>query len=435
MRAQVTCVGAFYLWISTTSATKAERKSHETLQEATMRYFRKRHPLLFFLTVVALGISAGTVPAYLFSGRRGKSDTLTSEEKLLPPLTRVKALGSIGPAGGIIELGVLGPDRLGKLAVREGDVVRQGQRLAVLDSHALRKSEWELAKKQLQEAHERLAGMTLHLQRKIQEIDGAIRQAEAQTPLDAEIQTSKIHVLDRQLAMARDVLQRMRQAGSYTQHELDQQQLTVRQAEEELHGATTLLEKLRQTDEANLDATRARRATARAGLRRAISENPLGSLKTNVELAEQRLNRTVLRAPVKGTVLRILAREGELVGTRPVLQLADTSSMVVVAEVYETDVAAVRTWQASQPVRATAEARFTHGKGRLFHGTVERVSDVVLRNSVFSLDPRRDVDRRVVEVRIRLDKEDCAEAAHFINMQVEVTIEAPLPPGKTGRKA
>jgi len=152
-------------------------------------------------------------------------------------------------------------------------------------------------------------------------------------------------------------------------------------------------------------------------------------------LTEQRLNRTILRAPVQGKVLRILTREGEQVGTHPVLQLADTRSMVVVAEVYETDVAAVRGWYAAQPVRATAKARFAHGKGRLFHGTVEQVSDVVLRNSVFSLDPRRNVDRRVVEVRIRLDKEDCVEAAHFINMQVEVTIEAPASPGTPGHKA
>ena len=53
------------------------------------------------------------------------------------------------------------------------------------------------------------------------------------------------------------------------------------------------------------------------------------------------------------------------------------------------------------------------------------MADLVQKNSAFSLDPRQDVDRRVVEVRIRLDPQFQREAAEFINMQVDVTIRDP----------
>jgi len=42
------------------------------------------------------------------------------------------------------------------------------------------------------------------------------------------------------------------------------------------------------------------------------------------------------------------------------------------------------------------------------------------RNYIFDLDPRADADRRVVVVKIRLDNSE--PAAHFVNLQVTVTI-------------
>ncbi|MEO0843621.1 MAG: HlyD family secretion protein, partial [Cyanobacteria bacterium J06643_5] len=44
------------------------------------------------------------------------------------------------------------------------------------------------------------------------------------------------------------------------------------------------------------------------------------------------------------------------------------------------------------------------------------------KQQIFSTDPIADIDRRVVEVKIRLDKEDSQKVKSFTNLQVEVLI-------------
>src|SRR5262249_49857444 len=149
------------------------------------------------------------------------------------------------------------------------------------------------------------------------------------------------------------------------------------------------------------DAARAQREVIESDLRRAGSETALEALRKSQELANERLRQSVIRAPTAGKVLKTLAREGELVGAQPVFQIADPSEMVAVAEVYETDVTAVRAWlKSGQRVDADVEIKLPGGGGSKFRGRVVSVASLVMKNSSFALDPRQDVDRRVVEVRI-----------------------------------
>src|SRR5947209_3198011 len=48
--------------------------------------------------------------------------------------TRVGALGRLEPAEGVLNLGALTGERLREVRVKQGDAVRQGEVLAVLDS-------------------------------------------------------------------------------------------------------------------------------------------------------------------------------------------------------------------------------------------------------------------------------------------------------------
>jgi HlyD family secretion protein len=163
-----------------------------------------------------------------------------------------------------------------------------------------------------------------------------------------------------------------------------------------------------------------------AELRRAESELPVAALRKSSELAAERWAQTAITSPVKGKVLKILLHEGELVGTQPVFQVADPSVMAAVAEVYETDAKVVRDWwRSGQRVPAEVEIRFPNSGAAKFTGQVTYVADLVAKSSAMSLDPRQEVDRRVVEVRIRLDPQFAAESAQYINMQVDVTILDP----------
>src|SRR6185295_484983 len=126
--------------------------------------------------------------------------------------------------------------------------------------------------------------------------------------------------------------------------ELNQQKLLRDQAEQELNGAKAVLAKIKDANQAAMQAAEAQRDVITADLRRAESELPVAALKKSAELAGERYALTSIRSPIKGKILKIIGREGELVGTQPVFQIADTNSMIAVAEVYETDVKAVRDW-------------------------------------------------------------------------------------------
>ena len=61
-----------------------------------------------------------------------------------------------------------------------------------------------------------------------------------------------------------------------------------------------------------------------------------GEVKAQLQVVDADLEDGVLRAPMAGTVLKILTREGERPSDSVVLELGQTDFMEVVAEVYET---------------------------------------------------------------------------------------------------
>ena len=139
--------------------------------------------------------------------------------------------------------------------------------------------------------------------------------------------------------------------------------------------------------------------------------------KAQLQVVDADLRDGVLRAPMAGTVLEILTREGEQPSDSVVLELAQTDFMEVVAEVYETDISRVRP---GQRARITSE----HGGfGGELSGQVREISRQVNRRDVFSSDPADAVDARVVEVRIALDPSASQRVRNLTRMQVLVRID------------
>jgi HlyD family secretion protein len=142
--------------------------------------------------------------------------------------------------------------------------------------------------------------------------------------------------------------------------------------------------------------------------------------ETSQLTAEENLKLSVIRAPAAGQILKICTYPGEQIGTKAILQMGDTGRMNVLAEIHETDLGAIRVGQRA----AITSPALTGSLG----GTVDEVGWLVNRNSVLDVDPRADVDTRVVEVRVRLD--DVNVVAKLCNLKVHVRIEVgPAPPG------
>lgn len=165
------------------------------------------------------------------------------------------------------------------------------------------------------------------------------------------------------------------------------------------------------TSESQLDVARLVAERAVADLRRARAEIVLA--RADLRQAQEELELTTVRAPVSGQILKIHTRQGERAGADGIAELADTTTMYAVAEVYETDLARVRPGQ-----RATVTLP---NDAKPIAGVVERVGLKVGKLDVLGTDPVAKTDARVVEVEVRLD--DPSRASSVTHMQVTVSID------------
>ena len=334
----------------------------------------------------------------------------------------VFALGRIVPRDGILELcGGMG-DELAECRVAEGDVVEQGQTLAVLGSRALRELELAAARSQLAEAQARAAAEAATADARIAAAELAIEQAEA-IDLDIEAQRKRGELAEANLAVAKKDLERLEGLSRelVTEQQLDHQRLVVRQAQSESDAASALVRKLLRGRELKWKAANQELAAAKESKPKLLAAIPAASLERACELKQAQLDRASILAPADGTVLRVFVQPGEVIGREPVLQMANLDHMAVVAEVYEADVQRV---QLGQPAIVRSPAfRPPHDADGLC-GAVTRIGQIIAAPLLADPNPLATVDRHVIEVRIELDKESARQAAQLINLQVDVFFPA-----------
>lgn len=162
-------------------------------------------------------------------------------------------------------------------------------------------------------------------------------------------------------------------------------------AEQALHVSQARVDSLRERhaliDSASREEDRAR-AKAEVALARA-----------RLQEARAMLEKTVVRSPIDGVVLRRHAKAGESVSTQfdsPIVTLADRSAVRVRMDVDETDVARLHVGQAAY---VTADAFGT----RRFPGKVVRVGQILGKKNVRTDEPTERVDQKVLETLIELE--------------------------------
>ncbi|MCJ2543719.1 ABC exporter membrane fusion protein [Thermostichus vulcanus] len=376
-------------------------------------------------SMVVAGILGSATLAGLGLGQQGTPQSTSApsaeraEAAVEPPLPpRIGALGRIEPEGEVLRIAGPPGERVGELLVAEGDKVVAGQVVARLESYAERAAEREYAAAQLQEARTRLEAETRFSQAQIQEARTRVSQLDQPQLMQIRAQEAVVERIQAELADAEANLARFQalwQEGAVSQQELDQRSLVLRQRQEELRSAQATLTQLQTARTQDLLNAQAHVQAAEAQLNLAQAQVQLGSLARNLELAEARLERTLIRSPRDGQVLRIHTRPGEAIGNDGILDLGNTDQMMVVAEVYETDILRIQSGQ-----QATIRNRALTEELR---GQVERVGLQIRKKDVLNTDPAADVDARVVEVHIRLDPQSSERVAGLTNLQVDVAID------------
>jgi HlyD family secretion protein len=328
----------------------------------------------------------------------------------------VAALGRIEPHSKVIDLGASIPGLVEELLVEEGDLVTRGRTLGYLDSYEERVAERDEQAARLEEARAMLDAEVSLGEARIAAAQIRLRQVQEVYPLRVEAQQAKIGVLTADLENNRDILsQRLilqrRDVGS--RRTVADQRTLVRKNEEELEMEQADLGRLQAEQRMEALAASAELRLERAALARARIAVGVASLEKDVALAEARVARATIRAPIEGQILKIVTRPGERISEAPILQMGDLRTMHAVAEVYETDVGLVRLGQ-SATVTSPSLPRDVTGK-------VVQIGRLIFKNDVLDVDPAADVDARVVEVRIELDDGGLVE--NLTNMTVDVVID------------
>jgi len=119
------------------------------------------------------------------------------------------------------------------------------------------------------------------------------------------------------------------------------------------------------------------------------------------QLAEARafLEKSSIRAPINGVILRKLRHGGESVSTQfdsPVITMADDSVLQVRLDVDESDVSKLRVGQRAY---VTAEAYGAHK----FRGHVIRVGRILGKKNVRTDEPSEHVDTKILETLVELE--------------------------------
>ncbi len=342
--------------------------------------------------------------------------SVSSPEIYAAPRTRVAALGRLAPQGDVINVGAPDGDRLVQMLVLEGQQVQAGDILAILGSHAERLAEQQHITSRLAESSARLEAETAYGNALLAESALRLRQLQHLPPLEIQIQETKVRTLEEEVATAQKDVDRLRTLTAKqmaSRQELDRQMLVLRRHEWERQGAQSALTKLHDAQSLDLQLAQAQLRTAQASMPKAQRAIEIESLRAQFALAAARVERCLIRAPISGQILKILTRPGEAANRQPIVQMGDTRHMYTVAEVYETDIGLVHVGQqASVMSPALPQA---------LHGTVELIGQTISKNALLDVDPAAAVDRRIVEVKIRLEPNDLA--AQLVNLQVDVAID------------
>ena len=364
------------------------------------------------LAIAALGVSTWVVMSRSSSTPQTASTSATSTKE---QTRAISALGRLEPQGEVVKVAspsTLGSSRIIKLMVKEGDLVKQGQVIAILDSYDRSVATLRQVQGQAQESDRNLAkvragaknGEIVAQQGNVLAAASNIKSTEANTArIQAELEIA-IRDYNRFLQVYKE--------GAISQTVLDTYRLRV----ETLKGQ--FVQAQQQTQQAKFQLSQSEGILSSVSEVRPtdvqFAEAQLQTAILNIEKAQVDLDLSQVRAPINGQVIKINTKVGEVVSqTNGVIDLGNTSQMYVVAEIYETDIGKIKVGQTATIVSEAFQGEIA--------GKVDSLGLRIAKNDVLGTDPAAKTDVRIIEVKIKLD--DSKKVSGLTNLQVRVKVE------------
>jgi HlyD family secretion protein len=323
------------------------------------------------LLIASVAFILTTFFALYFARTRSAERAQQAAASPAPSEPLVAGPGRVEPVSEDIKIGSELSGKLRSVNVEEGDHVRKGQVLAVLENDDYRaevlSAEAEVSSKKA----------TL---RKV--LNGARTQERS----EAWSSVRAAQAVAENAASDRERRQKLYAAGVISREELDRyvRESNVAQAQyqESVERHSLVDDQAREEDvafaQADLQLAQARRTDAQA-----------------------KYEKTLIRSPIDGTVLRKHHRNGESVSNSstvpdPIVTIGDKDVLRVRVDVDETDVNRVRV---GQKAYVTADA---YGKQK-FWGHVVRVGEQLGPKNVRTDEPTERVDTKILETLVELD--------------------------------
>ncbi len=333
--------------------------------------------------------------------------------------TTVKALGRIVPRDGIVEIGALPTELIKEISVKEGQDVEAGDSLAKLSSYELLEAKINALQAQLSEAKIRARAEHDLLQSQIRQADLAIEEARL-SEFDIRSQQQQIELLTKKLEQDRAELGRLERGPEalVSEQDRERQRLAVQQSEAQVAGARQNLQKLQAATTLAVRAAEAQKEVLEMTEKRIDAQLPVDSLEAEIAGLREQQRQSLLKATRGGRILEISAHEGELVGNRAILRMANLDEMAVVAEVYESAKSDIRPGQTATITSSALRQELL--------GEVVKISQMIASPQVRSLDPFAPADRRVFEVLVLFKTPEGHRVARdLVNAPVDVSFDTP----------
>ncbi len=322
------------------------------------------------LLLIAIFIVVLTTSVTLIFAGADKSTAAASNAAQNQPLL-VAGPGRVEPSSEDIKLGSELSGKLKSVKVEEGDTIRKGQVLAELENADYRA--------QVASAQAEVAAKEATLRK-------LLNGARSQERLEA---LSSVRAAEAVMNNAHSEMERRQKlfaAGVISREEADRyaREYDVAKARynESVERHSLVDDHPREED-------------------RAFSQADLQLSRAELAEARAKYEKTFIRSPIDGTVLRKHHRNGESVSNSstvpdPILTIGDKEVLHVRIDVDETEVSKVRV---GQKAYVTADAY----SGQKFWGRVIRVGEQLGRKNVRTDEPTERVDTKILETLVELD--------------------------------
>lgn len=261
--------------------------------------------------------------------------------------------------------------RLLEVDVTDGDPVHKGQTVATLENRD--------ARGRVDEARAALAGAQANLEKLL---NGA--RPEERSAARAEMEEAQAAAENARQQY--DRVQRLfKEGGVVSQSALDQ-------AERDGKMTQSKLESLRQRYQLIMAPPRPEDVAA--------AQAEVGVARARLVQAEDYYDNTFIRSPVDGVVVKRFMNPGESISYeslyQPIISVADTTRLMVRAEVDETDIGKVQIGQ-------RAEIRCDAFPGQAFFGRVTHISGGLGKKKIQTDNPTEKIDTDILETFIEVD--------------------------------